>query len=604
MISSRIVVFTTGMALLFLSSPRIASADYAAVSLKVASRELRSGLGNALAAKRMGGLTRLAGVVYDKSTGDLIVVGQRNEGEASLYAEDFAIALRSLFVERTWPLVSIDKTKESLATGMQTVQFAGGIGNTRFGRDLLDADVVLKKLALGELDASVWGIRSYFELFKDYWQRTGDEDSVQSRFWFTTGEPLCGIRDGVVVVQRLKVLVETRVQSATTGGRPVADVSKRRDGVGDEFASAITAAYDEISQYYPEVRRVNSLFDFVGLAAGIKKLSMNYPTCKPDLEFWLAQFRVPAIQTRTNYPLLSTNAVVRRTGNERRMVIDGGIELKALIRELREGSVEAFRDLVLASRPGKESMVWVVPLQGWQIPGYTESENAVVGATNDSDQSNVGDAKPGCNLTRQILPVDLGSRVNPVQMELGLSPIPKWEPPVGTIGRFPTPQYSPNVGGVLLSGTATVSGKSAGNVDLSRGGFSLVVDGQNAQLDPKTFRKFITALWAVYYSDQDPGISIDPIEWGGKDHVVRYIGRVINTDLGRVMREADYLMKKWAVGTERPNEPGFMNPDDVKGQKGGSYYGASSRFWFVPENMSFKRSGGALVFDQIGRAHV
>jgi len=38
---------------------------------------------------------------------------------------------------------------------------------------------------------------------------------------------------------------------------------------------------------------------------------------------------------------------------------------------------------------------------------------------------------------------------------------------------------------------------------------------------------------------------------------VRYIGRVVNTDLGRVMREADYLMKKWAVGTEKPITAAF-----------------------------------------------
>jgi hypothetical protein len=109
------------------------------------------------------------------------------------------------------------------------------------------------------------------------------------------------------------------------------------------------------------------------------------------------------------------------------------------------------------------------------------------------------------------------------------------------------------IGGVMLCNTATIVDFSNKDLELVCGNFSLVIDGKNARIDPRTYRKFITALWCVYYCDQDPGISIDPIAPDVDKHLVRYIGRVINTDLGRVMREADYLMKKWAVGAERPD---------------------------------------------------
>jgi hypothetical protein len=149
----------------------------------------------------------------------------------------------------------------------------------------------------------------------------------------------------------------------------------------------------------------------------------------------------------------------------------------------------------------------------------------------------------------------------------------------------------------MLDRAATVEAGSPAQVNLMSGNFSLVVEGNDAQLEPSAFRRFVTALWAVYYGDRDPGISIDPIAPGVNKHMVRYIGKVINSDLGRVMREADYLMKQWAVGTGRPDIAGFQNPDDIAGKKGVVYVGAASRFWFVPEDMKFRRAGDLLLFE-------
>ncbi|MFA5251546.1 MAG: hypothetical protein WC454_03045 [Phycisphaerae bacterium] len=186
-------------------------------------------------------------------------------------------------------------------------------------------------------------------------------------------------------------------------------------------------------------------------------------------------------------------------------------------------------------------------------------------------------------------------------------PTPPPPPPLPVAKTTPSSGYKPvaipQIGGVMLHQAAKVQAGHDAQVNLISGDFSLIIEGNNAQLDPNTFRRFITALWAVYYSNQDPGISIDPIAPGVDKHMVRYIGKVINTDLGRVMREADYLMKQWAVGTERPDMPGFKNPDDIAAQKGVVNVGIMSRFWFVPEDMSFKRSDDMLLFDN-GRMSV
>lgn len=150
-----------------------------------------------------------------------------------------------------------------------------------------------------------------------------------------------------------------------------------------------------------------------------------------------------------------------------------------------------------------------------------------------------------------------------------------------------------DIGGVMLAGSASVED---GAFSPSDGDFSLVFSQSTAGIDLTSIRRFLTALWAVYFSEDGPGISIDPIAPGVDKHIVRYIGFVINSDLGRVMREADYLMKKWAVGTERPDIPGFESPDDIAFRIGLTPQASHSRFWFVPAHMTFKKAGDMLLF--------
>ena len=92
-------------------------------------------------------------------------------------------------------------------------------------------------------------------------------------------------------------------------------------------------------------------------------------------------------------------------------------------------------------------------------------------------------------------------------------------------------------------------------------------------------------------------ISIDPISRGAEKQLVRYIGHVRQSDLARVMREADYQMKKWAVGSEQPEIPDFRSVDRLTREHGLRYLEAARRFWFVPEDMRFRAGGGALLFD-------
>lgn len=250
--------------------------------------------------------------------------------------------------------------------------------------------------------------------------------------------------------------------------------------------------------------------------------------------------------------------------------------------------------------------------------GQTRTEaRAIAGLTPNARRAVVFGSSGAADLTFQRMSERLGesnvlrvrSMPPPVQRQrVGrdfgadvLLGVKRWEPPSipdPTQQRRSSPTWTPGshgVGGVMLSGTAELDGASA--TDVLSPGFSLVFDQGEGVVDVSGLCRFVTALWAVYFGEEGPGISIDPIAPNVDRHLVRYIGPVVNTDLGRVMREADYLMKQWAVGTERPDVPGFRNPDEIAWDLGRTVVGSLSRFWFVPEDMHFRRAGDAILFE-------
>lgn len=129
---------------------------FIAYSMKEAEGRLKRSGRSAPEVLEMGGITRIAGMVYDPSHGDLIVIGQANAGEEKTSLDDFVVAIRAMGIHKAWPLVSIDKTAETQATGRQVVRFEGGIASSPLGRDLLAADVILKKIALRLLPSDIW----------------------------------------------------------------------------------------------------------------------------------------------------------------------------------------------------------------------------------------------------------------------------------------------------------------------------------------------------------------------------------------------------------------------------------------------------------------
>lgn len=348
--------------LLALPSLGVYAGPFIAISLTQAERLSRQSREFPEQVRDLGGITRIAGMVYDQQNRDVILVGQANYGEQFITLDDFGVAARAVLGQHESPFVSIDPTSDTPRTMRQKVRYGKGTEQSQFGSDLLAADVVLKKLALGQLTANVWGLPSYFQLSADEWRATGKLNGLACRFWFFPTNLALANQLGVIVVNDLRVAVKTEIISATEGPREL------HDDAGEAFATRLTEVVNDIAVAHKEVARLKPLFDLVGLVTAWERIA---PITEAD--YWLKSFQPKRVDTTNDYDLLVVSDRLTRDGEQTTLRVQGGVELKAKIGDLNDGDATAFKVLVLESRPSTDSIIWRVPLEGWEIPDYVGS---------------------------------------------------------------------------------------------------------------------------------------------------------------------------------------------------------------------------------------
>lgn len=590
MLGAKRAILALSVTLVTFASFGAEESRFVAFSLGEAQKRLRQG-GDGGQVGDLGGMSFPIGIVVDEHSDDWILVGVAEPGLPPLSLDDFVVALRAVLLHGQCPYVSIEPTEDTSATGKYLVVYKGGIEGTALGSKMIEIDGIFKRLALGKIEAQVWHVTSYRHLRVET-VRHGAPQKIYSRFWIRNLQPTFAGSParGVFAILDLPIALHTEVMHADESSSSAQGSEPVTDEAGIHFAEQVTSALDELELQYPILREIGRVLALASLAAGVEQMrgSERY-------ERWVSQHPVARRPTPDEYPLLSAE---ERVDSDNVLHLEGGIDSTPLAGRLVRGHVTAFKRVVLGSRPSLDALSWHPPLTGWPIPcklAATELDSTPIGTST---------RKTGFAVGSYLRRLDNPVVDNPLPFPSSAHTFPPL--PTTTISpifhdRGVERPLSNRVGGVMLSGTAKIDGAPEAEVNLTDGAFSLVVAGKDARIDPKLFRKFVTALWCVYYWDHDPGVSIDPV--GGKmtaeteEHLVRYIGRVINTDLARVMREADYCMKKWVVGTDRPDYPGFRPVDGWMAQVGVARSGVSRRFWFVPEALRFKQSGDLLLFD-------
>jgi len=366
-----------------------------AFSLREADRLLTRGVITNEQLRSLGGITRLAGMVFDRDSKDIILIGKARTDLPAVSLDDLIVALRSRLHTNEYPRVSIDRVKDTELSGMQAVRFTGNIQNSQFGSDFLDSDVALKQYSLNLLE-NIPGIPSYLSLYendtaaqlskqnkavtdvnwlkekesnevmKKYQGKTcSEKGTAQSRFWFYVRDDQSYIveRDDVYVIQGLKLGV--RAETLTAGGQQGAAGEAKHDTVGEEFARQFSAGFQDASANMPVLQRLKALFDLVAVSEGIAHLEND----RPALTHLLESYAIARKTTPEKYRLVRRVGEFRGSEGINALVeLSGGIELESLLLALQDGDVSALKTAVIASRPSAMALCWQVPLDDWAMP--------------------------------------------------------------------------------------------------------------------------------------------------------------------------------------------------------------------------------------------
>jgi hypothetical protein len=329
-------------------------ATFVAFSLREAQRSYESGRLDGQTAG-LGGITRLAGAVYDSKRGDCIVAGLAQPGADPIALEDFAAALDAILRVGDYPLVSIDRTPETATTGKQRVRVEGVRRDSPFASQLVAADILLKRAALQMSPAERIPIPSYYQMCLDSARKGNRKGHTASRLWFYAKSPSLLLRDRVAAIRELEIGVRTEVVAGDEG---------KRDEVSDQFAALFTQNLAALGAQFPEVHRLKNLFDCVAVAKGIQSFE------GARLDYWTTQFPLRRVAIPVEYPLLRREERIERGVSAQVLELEGGIDMRVFARRLQEGDYTAFESAILESRPSASALSWPVPLQKWRfLPG-------------------------------------------------------------------------------------------------------------------------------------------------------------------------------------------------------------------------------------------
>jgi hypothetical protein len=398
--------------------------DFIAFSLREASLKLSQGE-NATSLMNLGGISRLGGLVYDRVNKDIILYGLKDKSLPGISIDDLIVALKARIVYNLYPLVSIDPTPETQKTKIQKVRFDGNIQNTAFGKSALDADILLKLYSLGKAD-SIRAIKPYFLLMEDdiknitegdglkvntiKWvqpdsnsniimtqqgSKIKDTYSFQSRFWFYVKEPyIYSDANDVFCLKELHIAVKNEFSSLQR--------LNRKQFSQDQYVTEWTNNFNVISDRYPNLKKLKTLYDLVAVAEAIKKIDDT-----ELLKYLIFKTKPTYVYTPDTYSSEELVGIVERSdGLKQLFQISGGIDYKTEIKWLNYGDFSPLRDIVINSRPSPDALTWVLPLDGWKMQNAFDLDLHTV--KNEESQPVHTNSNSGCSFVTQSVVLDPG----------------------------------------------------------------------------------------------------------------------------------------------------------------------------------------------------
>ena len=304
-------------------------------------------------AEMMTNISDIAGAVFDRKTGQMILYGTKDLSLPQMHLDDLAVAVRSVYglgeKAAQDPGISMDPDpnppkKKKKPQARMVVSYFGETKDTRFGQVMFEADRLLKNLILGKDNCTGKNFKAHVGGYRDLLELYGREKHLPPyftwRMWFIPQKiSLVQSEDGTSMVfdeVRMQVLTESQFKG-----------SNYRDHAAETFASHFTQNYDGFANEFPVLQDLKRLGKITGVVKWIKDQEIPF-----DLSF----FRSYAPQ------FVSTPTYTHQIGDaEYRMVISGGVtyHLDESNFSTSDGwQANDIKDEVLRGRSGEEELTW------------------------------------------------------------------------------------------------------------------------------------------------------------------------------------------------------------------------------------------------------
>lgn len=254
----------------------------------------------------LAGLTSIDYVIFDSANRDILLAGPAEgwkidgdgrevgvtTGRAVVHLEDLALALRIVLNGPGIIECSLDPTKEGLAAvqeamvepianrraapakmervrdalGMQIVRVEGVPSGSRFGRTIVEADYLMKQVAIGAL--RIKGVANHLDALVDR-SKAGDSSITLARWWFSSDYDPPASDEARSIYQirgrRIQLLNEEMMLDREGNRAGKGDASRQ-----DRFSSDFTKALPDLQTKYPVMADLRNLYDMVLVAALVR----------------------------------------------------------------------------------------------------------------------------------------------------------------------------------------------------------------------------------------------------------------------------------------------------------------------------------------------
>jgi tetratricopeptide (TPR) repeat protein len=347
----------------------VGAEDYACFSLRAALASIERNGTATEDVTRLGYITDPIAVVADRQTGDCILVGLRDPAMPQMYADDFAVALRYVFLHEgeESPGVSLENLSVGGEITKCMARYFGHVEDTHFGQVCFAADYLLKWLSLGlSPTGSAHVVSPWRVALARRPKLEPDEDEAPSKpahqFFYPWARVISGTRSVVLEACRMSVMDERAADTVGTRLR-----EEETDGIA--FSQSMSDYFDEAARAYPIMENLRSLMKLVALAKGLKSSGL-----RPDLSYWLSGYAVKRVET----PRFVRPVRQGIGGLAHGASVSGGVRLKGLAIRVAAGDPDAIADAVLLCRPSDSALTWSVRLSDEGVVPPSNSEDAAV----------------------------------------------------------------------------------------------------------------------------------------------------------------------------------------------------------------------------------